>query len=91
MEILNQRKISAIPDIIANSGGVIASMEEYSKSLSALKVRKEEVFAIIEEKLNQTFVELLKLANSMNVTISEAVIQIALERVYRVMKNRRYI
>ena len=91
MEVLNKKNIPVVPDIIANSGGVIASMEEYSRSLSALKTHKEEVFAIIEEKLKQAFDDSLNLANLNHITLSEAAVQIAVERVYQAMKNRRYI
>ncbi|MEM3423835.1 MAG: hypothetical protein QXE51_04655, partial [Nitrososphaeria archaeon] len=91
MNVIEERKIPVVPDIIANSGGVIASMEEYSRSLSALKTKKEEVFSVIEEKLQQGFESSLKLSKELNINICESAIQIAVERVYRAMKNRRYI
>lgn len=91
MEVINKKKIPVIPDIIANSGGVIASMEEYSRSLSALKTKKEEVFSIIEEKLNQGFRESLELSKELHTSMCESAVQIAVERIYKAMKNRRYI
>ncbi|MCX7914559.1 MAG: Glu/Leu/Phe/Val dehydrogenase [Thermodesulfovibrionales bacterium] len=91
MNVIEERKIPVIPDIIANSGGVIASMEEYSRSLSALKTKKEEVFSIIEEKLQQGFENSLRVSKELNINICESAIQIALERIYKAMKNRRYI
>ncbi|MBC7321145.1 Glu/Leu/Phe/Val dehydrogenase [bacterium] len=91
MSVIEERRIPVVPDIIANSGGVIASMEEYSRSLSALKTKKEEVFSIIEEKLQQGFENSLKLSKELNINMCESAIQIAVERVYKAMKNRRYI
>lgn len=91
MNVIEEREIPVVPDIIANSGGVIASMEEYSRSLSALKVKKEDVFSIIEEKLQQGFTDSLKLSKELNISMCESAIQIAVERVYMAMKNRRYI
>jgi len=91
MEVINKKKIPVVPDIIANSGGVIASMEEYSRSLSALKVKKEEVFSIIEEKLEQGFRESLELSKELHTNMCESAIQIAVERIFRAMKNRRYV
>lgn len=91
MDLLDERKIPVVPDIIANSGGVVASMEEYSRSLSALKTKKEEVFSIIQEKLIRGFREALELSKDAGINICEAAVQIATERVYRAMKNRRYI
>ncbi len=34
MDILESKGIRVVPDIVANSGDVVASMEEYSRSLA---------------------------------------------------------
>ncbi|MBT9151602.1 MAG: Glutamate dehydrogenase [candidate division WS2 bacterium] len=91
MEILNERKISVIPDIIANSGGVIASMEEYSRSLSAIKIDKEEVFKIIRKKVDESLKLTLEISQKENIPYSEAAIQIAMSRIYDVMRKRYHI
>ncbi|HPC77034.1 MAG TPA: glutamate dehydrogenase, partial [bacterium] len=91
MEILNEREIPVIPDIIANSGGVIASMEEYSHSLSALKTRREEVFKVLEEKLGQALDDSWDIADSQKIDLCQAAVDLAVKRVYQAMKNRRYI
>jgi len=91
MEILKERKIPVIPDIIANSGGVIASMEEYSHSLSALKTRREEVFKVLEEKLSQALNDSWDIADSQKIDLCQAAVELAVQRVYQAIKNRRYI
>lgn len=91
MEVLRKRKIPVVPDIIANSGGVVASMEEYSRSLSALKMRKEEVFKVLEEKLGQALEESWAISENEGIDLCQAAVELAVTRVYQAMKNRRYI
>jgi len=91
MEVLNEKKIEVVPDIIANAGGVIGSMEEYSRSLSAIKVDKSQVLGIISEKITTSFRESLDLMSSEGITLSEAAVQIAMQRVYDAMQHRSFI
>ena len=91
MEILKKRDVTVVPDIVANAGGVIASMEEYSRSLSAIKVDRSEVFKIIEEKISTSFKESLDRAGSGDCGLAEAAVEIAVERVYEAMRKRSFI
>jgi glutamate dehydrogenase/leucine dehydrogenase len=91
MEILDDRGITVVPDIIANAGGVIASMEEYSGSLSAIKVDRSEVLGIITDKISRSFRESLDLSSSEEVTLAEAAVQMAMERTYDAMRKRSFI
>ncbi len=91
MEILDEKGIKIIPDIVANSGGVIASMEEYSRSLSAIKIDKDDVFKIIDEKINNSLDAVFEKSREEGTSFSEAAVQIALERVYDAMRKRRHI
>ncbi|MBI3944314.1 MAG: Glu/Leu/Phe/Val dehydrogenase [Armatimonadetes bacterium] len=91
MAILEQRGIAVIPDILANAGGVIASMEEYSHSLSARKVAPEEVFQMIRSRIGENLDLAMNLSSELGITLTEAAIQLAVERVYQVMVRRRYI
>jgi len=91
MEILNERKIPVVPDIIANAGGVIASMEEYSRSLSAIKISKEEVFEIIKKKIGESLKLVFKISGKEKISYPEAAIQIAISRIYDAMKKRYQI
>lgn len=91
VDILEEKGIKVIPDIVANCGGVIASMEEYSRSLSAIKIEKEDVFRIIDEKINNSLDAVFKKSSDDNISFSEAAVQIALERIYDAMRKRRHI
>ncbi|MCX7918346.1 MAG: Glu/Leu/Phe/Val dehydrogenase [bacterium] len=91
LEVLEKKNITIIPDIIANSGGVIASMEEYSRSLSAIKISKEQVFKIIEEKFDKSLSQIFQTSKENNTSLYLTSVQIAMERVYDAMRKRKYI
>ncbi len=91
MDILDERGIAIVPDILANAGGVIASMLEYSGSLSADKMAKEEVFERLCRKIETNFELSRERALELGCTLTEAAVQLATERVYKVMLTRRMI
>ncbi len=91
MEVLKERQIQVVPDILANAGGVIASMLEYSSSLSAIKPSKEEVLATVCKKIEENFELAVQMARSEQISIVEAAVGIATKRVYDVMKHRRML
>jgi glutamate dehydrogenase/leucine dehydrogenase len=91
MDILEERGIPVVPDILANAGGVIASMLEYSGSLSALKPTREQVFETCKRKIGDNFDLALERSRDQGVSLSEAAVALATERVYAVMKSRRMI
>ncbi|HJN14045.1 MAG TPA: Glu/Leu/Phe/Val dehydrogenase [Armatimonadota bacterium] len=91
MRILMDRGIAVAPDIIANAGGVIASMLEYSSSLSAIKPEREEVYDIIRHKTGDNFDLARELAAECDLSLCEAAVGLAMDRTYAVMKGRRMI
>jgi glutamate dehydrogenase/leucine dehydrogenase len=91
MDILEQRGVAVVPDILANAGGVIASMEEYSRSLSAIKMAKEDVLRIVRDRIGENLDLSIKLSRELGISITEAATQLAVERVYEVMVRRRFI
>ena len=91
MDILAERGVHVVPDILANAGGVIASMLEYSGSLSADKASREEVFEVVRRKIGENFEEARRRSADDAVALTEAAVLLALERVYKVMKTRRMI
>lgn len=91
MDILQERGIRVVPDILANAGGVIASMLEYSSSLSAVKPSKDDVLRTCTQKIGDNFDLAVEHAEEHNISVTEAAVFMATERVYRVMKSRRMI
>ncbi len=90
MSELARKGIYVVPDILANAGGVIASMEEYSRSLSAMKASRDDVLRIVREKIQENWDLAEKVASDQSLSLSEAVIQIALQRIQTAMKSRRF-
>jgi glutamate dehydrogenase (NAD(P)+) len=91
MDILQERNIPIVPDILANAGGVIASMLEYSTSLSAIKPEKHDVLDAVCKKIGDNLTLAIEKANEEKVSISEAAVAIATHRVYQAMKHRRML
>jgi len=91
MKVLRERGIPVAPDILANAGGVIASMLEYSSSLSAIKPAQDDVYDIIRQKIGDNFDLAMARASSEDIGLVESAIELAMERVYGVMKGRRML
>jgi len=91
MEILEKKGVEVIPDILANSGGVIASSVEYANPVSTQKMEKEEVFAMIEKKISKTLELASDIAKERSVSLDLACTFISAERVITTMKNKVWI
>lgn len=91
IDALADRDILVVPDIIANSGGVVASMEEYSKSLSAEAIARETVLGMITDRIENAMDRAEELAEDQNISLVEAATEIAMRRVYDAMRVRRFI
>ncbi len=91
MDILEQKGIMVLPDILANAGGVIASMIEYSSSLSARQRNIEWVLSYVGEKMEAGFEDTLDIAKSEKISLTEASIQLAVMRVHKGMKERGWL
>lgn len=91
MEVLDKRGILVIPDIVANAGGVVASMEEYSKSLSASKPSKSEVLQTVKDVLGRAYEQVKEMSDFEKVSFSEASVLLAVKSVYQAMRRRRLI
>jgi glutamate dehydrogenase/leucine dehydrogenase len=85
-EIVNNRKIISIPGIIANSGGVISSYEEWvleNENIMHIDITEkwERVKASIDKRIKKNIKELcLKLKNNPELTTYECAILMAEER-----------
>ena len=90
-KILAQKGIKIIPDIIANAGGVIASGEEYSKSLSAKYMKKEETYAMITKRIIANLDLAKKIAKEHDVNLNLACYILALRRIYHAQNIRGWI
>ena len=85
-EILTRRGIEVIPDILANSGGVVGSYFEWMQSLKQKYWSEAEVLAKIDEKLTEAFAAVRAKKEEYHTTWRMASYIRALTRVAEAMK-----
>ncbi len=86
-EILNQKGVIIVPDILANSGGVTVSYFEMLQNLNNERWSKEKVFSELEKYLTRAFEEVWEIKNNYNLSLREASFVLALKRIYEGFKN----
>lgn len=79
-EILKQKDVLVIPDILANAGGVAVSYFEWYQNMHKEKMTKNEVFKKLEIKMKSAVDEVYKTAKKYNVDLRQASYIVALER-----------
>lgn len=81
---LHARGVTVLPDFIANAGGVICAAMEYHGAAQSTAM------ASIAEKLRANTESVLRTARAQGCTPREAALQLAVERVHRAMRTRRW-
>ncbi len=89
--VLADMGVFVVPDILANSGGVIASYIEWRKAKSGSITSREEVFAAVEELIARTLDEVFTLASEKKTTHRTAAQVCAVSEVVSAMRDRGWI
>lgn len=71
-KILKERNIQVIPDILANSGGVLVSYYEWLQNKQNVKWSKPKVIGKLDEKMHDCFYKIEHLKEKYNCTMREA-------------------
>lgn len=79
--ILNQKGVLVIPDILANSGGVLVSYFEWKQNLSGERWSREKVYQLMEEYMVKAFGDVYKVAEERNISLREAALVLGVERI----------
>lgn len=79
-EKLKKRNVLVVPDIIANSGGVISSYAEYDG------YHPKHIFKLIERKINKNLKLVLNRSKEKNISPRKAAMEIAIKRIRKNMK-----
>lgn len=87
-EILDQKDVKVIPDILANAGGVTVSYLEWVQNLQRFYWSKEEVLKKLDDRMVRAFNEVAEYQEKYKVNYRRAAIALAVERVVNAIKYR---
>jgi len=90
-EILNERGIFVIPDILCNAGGVFVSYLEYTQETQREQWTLEDVRHRLEERMISKFEEVLLYSQSHEITLREAAMDIGVLRVAQATEARGFM
>jgi glutamate dehydrogenase (NAD(P)+) len=87
-EILEEKGVYVIPDILANAGGVVVSHLEWVQALSGLYWDEEKVNAELERKMVRAFKEVWEVAKRKKISLRCAAYVVAIEKIAEVYRYR---
>lgn len=87
-EILYERGVFMVPDILANAGGVTVSYFEWVQNLQNLLWSEDEISKRLHHILKQAFAEVLDIAREKRVDMRTAALNLGVSRVARALKLR---
>jgi glutamate dehydrogenase (NAD(P)+) len=90
-EILRKRGIPVIPDILANSGGVIASYIEWRNAKSGSTTLAEETYEFIDTLVGRSFEAMMQTTAEHELAHRDAAMLLALAEVLQAMRDRSWI
>ena len=89
-DILNDRGITVVPDILANAGGVVVSYFEWVQDLQAFSWDKEEVFRQLQRILVRAYDETQSMSDKHRVDLRMAAQMTAIARVANALETRGF-
>jgi len=87
-EVLNRKGIHLVPDILANSGGVIVSYFEWVQDIQAYLWSEEEVNERLKRLMTGSFDQVSDFADEHRVTLREAAYMLAVDKMAEITKLR---
>jgi glutamate dehydrogenase len=90
-QALLERGVYVVPDLLANAGGVICSYFEQVQSNANYYWRLDEVLSKLDLQLTAAFIAVSNLARSKELTMRDAALAIAIDRVASMCRERGWI
>lgn len=87
-EILREKGVTIVPDILANAGGVVVSYFEWLQNLQAVKWEEEEINKKLEHTMVKAFQDVWNMAEKHQTSLRMGAFMLALERIVAAMKLR---
>ena len=87
-EILAERGVTVVPDILSNAGGVVVSYLEWVQNQQAIYWEETETNTKLKHVMDRSFDEVWTMAQEHNVSLREAAYMIAIQRVVEAKKIR---
>jgi len=85
--ILRNKGIISVPDILSNTGGVIASYFEWLQSKEKKRWQKKEVLNKLSKILEKAFNEVWSLSKKENINLRKAAYLLAIDRIAKAIKH----
>lgn len=89
--LLNERGIIVVPDILANSGGVICSYFEQVQGNMNYFWSKEEVLSKIDTHITSAYLDVSNFSQTYIVSLRDSSYMLAIDRVARACHDRGWI
>ncbi len=87
-QVLANRRIPIVPDILANAGGVLVSYFEWVQNLAGERWGEEDVNHKLEEKMVKAFDDVFAQSKQNNCSLREAAYRLAVQRIIDAEKKR---
>ncbi len=87
-EILLEKGIDVLPDILCNAGGVICSYFEWVQNLQHLTWTKEQVNEKLMQKMTAAYTTVMQVKEKENISYRQAAMRVAVERLVKVALSR---
>lgn len=90
-EILTDKDILVVPDVMANAGGVVVSYFEWVQNLQHLRWDEREVNERLGRVMRRAFREVSQRASDDDVSLRTSAYELGIERVVEAARTRGYI